>query len=93
MRICAVAALLVIYGLISFQGISLSAEQYTALVEALPAINAHLESKGIATPELPTASDAAASTTSSKPKAEKEKKDKKANIEATSDEEEQDDED
>jgi hypothetical protein len=75
----------------------LNVEQYNALLEALPAVNADLQSKGH---EIPDMFAAAPDTTTLEPPAakakakakssskEKTQKKKKMNIEATSDEEE-----
>lgn len=67
------------------QGISLSVEQYNALVKAIPAINAALRAQGekVEEPE-----DEAESALVPVPKTKKEKRSPKANIDATSDEEE-----
>ncbi|CEJ82489.1 hypothetical protein VHEMI02549 [[Torrubiella] hemipterigena] len=71
------------------KGISLSLEQYTTLVRAIPGINAHLRSLGqlANTSDDVDDDDAAASKPSRKAKTKAEK----ANIDATSDEEEDDD--
>ncbi|KAJ8128818.1 hypothetical protein O1611_g4817 [Lasiodiplodia mahajangana] len=71
------------------RGIMLSLEQYNALVEAIPDINAELQSKGH---DVPAASANAPSTSAPKqpaksPSKEQKRKKKKMNIEATSDEE------
>ncbi|KAI3326004.1 ssDNA-binding transcriptional regulator [Xylariaceae sp. AK1471] len=77
------------------KGIMLTIDQYNALLEALPAVNADLKSKGHEIPDIfATAPDASAteppaksSSSKSSSKEQKQKK-KKMNIEATSDEEE-----
>lgn len=71
------------------QGISLSLDQYKALLKVLPQLNEELRSKGHQVDDLPAA--AAASTSAAPAKAEKAsttKKTKKSNIEETSDEDE-----
>lgn len=68
------------------QGISLSVEQYNALVKAIPAINAALRAQGEKVEE-PEDEAESALVPVSKPKKER-KRSPKANIEATSDEEE-----
>ncbi|KAH8685922.1 transcriptional Coactivator p15-domain-containing protein [Tricladium varicosporioides] len=70
------------------KGISLTVEQYTSLLAAIPEINANLKSAGEAIGET-TAMDEDQSEAETKPvKRVKAKKETKANIEATSDEEE-----
>ncbi|KAI1270284.1 ssDNA-binding transcriptional regulator [Xylariaceae sp. FL1019] len=44
------------------KGISLTVEQYSAVIEALPAINAELESKGVKVPNLPSSGHKPAAT-------------------------------
>ncbi|KAI0107282.1 transcriptional Coactivator p15-domain-containing protein [Nemania sp. FL0031] len=71
------------------KGIMLALEQYNALLEAIPNINAELQSKGH---DLPTAFADAPSSSAPKqpaksPSKEQKRKKKKMNIEATSDEE------
>ncbi|KAM0418844.1 hypothetical protein ACHAPT_012209 [Fusarium lateritium] len=68
------------------KGISLSVEQYNALVKAIPAINAALRAQGQEV-EDPEDEAETALVPVSKPKKER-KRSPKANIEATSDEEE-----
>ncbi|POR31848.1 Putative RNA polymerase II transcriptional coactivator [Tolypocladium paradoxum] len=68
------------------KGISLSIEQYAALLKAVPAINATLRAMGQAVDGGDETDDTAVATTV-KPKEEKSKP-SKANIEATSDEDE-----
>ncbi|KAI0455906.1 transcriptional Coactivator p15-domain-containing protein [Xylaria acuta] len=72
------------------KGIMLPLEQYNALLTAIPAINAELESKGHEVPDIfasaPTTSSPGPSAKS--PSKEQKRKKKKMNIEATSDEEE-----
>ncbi|KAI0156845.1 ssDNA-binding transcriptional regulator [Xylariaceae sp. FL1272] len=73
------------------KGISLTIEQYTAMVEALPAVNAELESKGVKAPNLSSSkakpavqaaadednSDAPESPVKSKPKSKSKEKETK----------------
>lgn len=73
----------------------LTIEQYNALLEALPAVNAELRSKGHEIPDVfAAAPDTSAAESSAKPakstSKDQKKKNKKMNIEATSDEEEND---
>ncbi|KAI0601258.1 transcriptional Coactivator p15-domain-containing protein [Biscogniauxia sp. FL1348] len=77
------------------KGIMLTPEQYNALLESIPAINAELQSKGHATPDISSSSAAAAVADSPKKAASKDKqaKKRKANIEATSEEDDDDEED
>ncbi|KAI1081170.1 PC4-domain-containing protein [Whalleya microplaca] len=78
------------------KGIMLTPEQYTTLVEAIPAINTELGDRGYETATInPGPPAAAVAPESPKKLTAKEKKAaaKKANIEATSDEEEEEDED
>lgn len=74
--------------LIFVQGISLTVDQYKALVKAIPEISASLKASGIAVDES-TAMDEDDEVADEKPKKRKAaaKKDKKANIDETSDEE------
>ncbi|KAI1495017.1 transcriptional Coactivator p15-domain-containing protein [Biscogniauxia mediterranea] len=76
------------------KGIMLTPEQYNALLESIPAINAELQSKGHATPDISSSSAAAVAADSPKKATSKDKqaKKKKANIEATSEEDDDDDE-
>ncbi|OAA42057.1 Transcriptional Coactivator p15 family protein [Metarhizium rileyi] len=67
------------------KGISLSMAQYTALLKAVPAINAALRQMGQTIEDLDPPAD---SSIEPAKKSEKEKKVCKANIEATSDEDE-----
>ncbi|KND89676.1 putative RNA polymerase II transcriptional coactivator [Tolypocladium ophioglossoides CBS 100239] len=68
------------------KGISLSIEQYTALLKAVPSINATLREMGQAVDGIDETDETAVATTV-KPKKEKSRP-SKANIEATSDEDE-----
>ncbi|KAI0474430.1 transcriptional Coactivator p15-domain-containing protein [Xylaria cf. heliscus] len=72
------------------KGIMLPLEQYNALLTAIPAINAELQSKGHEVPDIfadaPTTSSPKSST---KSPSKEQKRKKKMNIEATSDEEEE----
>ncbi|KAI8633728.1 ssDNA-binding transcriptional regulator [Xylariaceae sp. FL1651] len=75
------------------KGIMLSLDQYNTLLEALPAVNANLQSKGHTTPDVfasapTTSSEPPAKSTSESSSKEKKSKNKKMNIEATSDEDE-----
>ncbi|KAI0399418.1 transcriptional Coactivator p15-domain-containing protein [Xylaria palmicola] len=72
------------------KGIMLNLEQYDALLAAIPAINAELQSKGHAIPDvLANATNTSSSKPSKEsPSKEQRRKNKKMNIEATSDEEE-----
>ncbi|RDA93631.1 hypothetical protein CP533_4916 [Ophiocordyceps camponoti-saundersi (nom. inval.)] len=67
------------------KGISLSVEQYTALLKAVPAINAALGEMGHAVNEFPQTNDKLPVVKKSTTK-EKSRKSSKANIEATSEE-------
>lgn len=69
------------------QGISLSVDQYKALLKAVPAINAQLSAAGIQVGD--NASEASEVEDKPQKRAKPKKEEKKANIEATSDEEEQ----
>lgn len=73
------------------KGISLTVEQYNALLKAIPAINAELSAQGHDVAEIP--SGPALSSGVQKSTTKEKKKPTKANIEATSDEEDEDDED
>ncbi|KAH8793626.1 putative RNA polymerase II transcriptional coactivator [Hyaloscypha sp. PMI_1271] len=69
------------------KGISLSIDQYKALLRAIPAINAQLKDMGIALGESTDAMDEDEPEEETKPQRRiKSKKTEKANIEATSDE-------
>lgn len=70
------------------QGISLTVDQYKALVKAIPEINANLKASGIAVEES-TAMDEDDEVADEKPKKRKAavKKETKSNIDETSDEE------
>ncbi|GAW12966.1 hypothetical protein ANO14919_023400 [Xylariales sp. No.14919] len=72
------------------KGIMLTLEQYNALLNAVPQLNAELQSKGLDVSDsfskAPEASTSKSSTKS--PSKEQKRKKKKMNIEATSDEEE-----
>ncbi|KAI1497086.1 transcriptional Coactivator p15-domain-containing protein [Biscogniauxia marginata] len=73
------------------KGIMLTPEQYNALLESIPAINAELQSKGHETPDISSNTAAPESPKKSTPK-DKTAKKKKANIEATSEEDDDEDE-
>ncbi|KAE9378061.1 PC4-domain-containing protein [Stipitochalara longipes BDJ] len=74
------------------KGISLSIDQYKALLQAIPAINAQLKEMGIALGETADEMDEDEPEDDEKPqKRIKAKKTEKANIEATSDEDEDED--
>lgn len=74
--------------LILLQGISLTLDQYKALVKAIPEINASLKASGVAVEES-TAMDEDDEVADAKPKKRKAatKKETKSNIDETSDEE------
>ncbi|KAI5926968.1 transcriptional Coactivator p15-domain-containing protein [Camillea tinctor] len=77
------------------KGIMLTPEQYNALLENIPAINAEMQSKGHATPDISSSSASAPAVDSPKKAAapkDKQAKKKKANIEATSEEDDEDEE-
>ncbi|KAJ8106390.1 hypothetical protein ONZ43_g7081 [Nemania bipapillata] len=73
------------------KGIMLPLEQYNALLEAIPNINAELQSKGHEVPDIfgkaPSTSAPTPSQPAKSPSKEQRRKKKKMNIEATSDEE------
>ncbi|TGJ79773.1 hypothetical protein E0Z10_g8992 [Xylaria hypoxylon] len=71
------------------KGIMLTLEQYDALLNAIPDLNAELQSKGHEVPDLvaKTPSAPAPKSTAKSPSKEQKRKKKKMNIEATSDEE------
>lgn len=77
------------------KGISLSLDQYKALIRAIPDINAELQKDGVAVSDADDDSDAAAGNAGegpsvalavAAPRKDKAKAPKKSNIEATSDE-------
>lgn len=70
------------------QGISLTIEQYQALLKAIPEINADLQAMGIDVSGNDKEDDEAMEEDSLPKKRVRAKKDTKANIEATSDEDE-----
>lgn len=71
------------------QGISLSLEQYKALLRVLPELNASLQAEGHSVGSVPPAA-AGEEVAGPSGKSAKEKKSTKSNIDATSDEDEGD---
>ncbi|KAK4164822.1 RNA polymerase [Cladorrhinum sp. PSN259] len=72
------------------KGISLSLDQYNALLRAIPKLNEELRSQGHEVEDPPVTSGGSSAAAAKSEKSSKTKKPKKSNIEETSDEEEED---